>query len=479
MSNIDVLKAERAKRGRLPKVLRAMEGSLFPAQAKVLRSTSRKKAIAAGRRGGKTDVLSKLALRYAIKNPGETIPVLEKTLTSQASAAIWRMLRDLDGLYGIGCDFNEVMKVCTLPTGGNVSLIGVDTAAAADKVRGGKYPAVFVDEFGTIRPTIGAFLLDEVVEPALLDFGGDLILAGTPNLSRKGPFWEAFSGARKGYKAFNWDSRDNTALPLNKPEWTEEQRAAYRQRALEQIMEEHGWTWDSPQFVREYLGQWSEVTGCGVFEYTPDRNDIPRLATDGWTLFLAADLGFTDATAFVVWGRREGDRTSYVVHSEEHQGMTPHDFGARTKQLIERFGDFQAMVADTGGLGKAYVEQARQTFDLIFEPADKRGKLAHIKFLNGDLRTGRVRIMEGNAALCENLLELPWNDDSDDYADNFDDHLPDAMLYGHHFVTAWVRDRPEAALPPVVGTPEWVHAQERYIETALESELDGEDELDF
>lgn len=444
MATAAEIRAEQARRKRLPAAIKRLTEALTPPQRKAIESPAKRKLLHAGRRGGKTTLLVCKALIKASKFPNETVLILEKTLTTQSAIEFWTELKNVDERHGIGCSFHETNKICTLPNGATIHMMGSDTEDAADKVRGTRYVLVIIDEAGTYRTSVLQYLIDQAVEPALLDLSGDLVISGTPNRRKVGPFYE-FSQGRDGFVSFNWSLLDNTALPIIPlPDSSEEARAAWREQQLTELCARRGWSRTHPTFLREYMGVWAEDVGGGAYRFNPQINvieDFPIDSNDKWTFFIGADLGFNDPCALVVWARRKGDPQLYVIRSESRGNLAPTKWAAWAESWVNTYRDLGVVggkVADTGGAGKGYVEQAKDSFGLIFEAANKRNKLSHIDFVNGDLESGRIKVFRRACAeLISDLQELPMNEEGTDVADGYDDHEPDAMLYSHPLASAY------------------------------------------
>lgn len=280
-----------------------------------------------------------------------------------------------------------------------------------------------------------------------------------------------------GWSAHNWSLLDNTALPLVPVgNDTPEERRAWREQQLAELRARRGWSEKHPTYVREYLGQWSEDVGGGVYRINPAINvisDFQIEKSDGWTFFIGADLGFNDPCALTAWARRKDDPWLYVIRSESRPHLTPVKWATWAQSWIESYKELGVVggkVADTGGLGKGYVEQAQESYGLTFEAAAKRDKMGHIDFVNGDLESGRIKLFaKACADLIADLQELPLNEDGDDVADGYDDHEPDAFLYSHPLASKWqwsgfkrTRDK------PAKGSVEYYEQQEREMIEALE-----------
>lgn len=478
MSTVAELKAEQSRRKRLPIAIKKLKAALTPPQLSVLNSKAKRKLIHAGRRAGKTTGLVCLALTTAAAHPNETVLILQKTLTTQSAIEFWTELKSVDERHAIGCSFHETNKLCTLPNGATINMMGSDTEDAADKARGTRYKLVIIDEAGTFRSSVLRYLIDQAVEPALIDLEGDLVISGTPNRRKVGPFYE-FSQGADGFVAFNWSLLDNTALPIIPlPDNSELARAAWREAQLLELCARRGWSRTHPTFLREYMGVWAEDVGGGAYTINPQINVIEDFAVerdDKWTFFIGADLGHNDPSALCVWGRRKADPYLYAVRSESRPYLSPVRWAAWAQSWIETYrelGVIGGKVADTGGAGKAYVVQAEESFGLLFDAANKQGKLAHIDFVNGDLTSGRIKIFRRACAeLISDLQELPMNEEGTDVADGFDDHEPDAFLYSHPLASKWqFQGFTRHETLPDVGSKQYWEKEEALMIEAIEDD---------
>lgn len=181
-------------------------------------------------------------------------------------------------------------------------------------------------------------------------------------------------------------------------------------------------------------GIWVRDSGGLVYRYADDVSCLRVPPCDSH--ILGIDYGFHDSTAFAVLGWSEHEPTVYSVESFKRNRLTPGDAAELALELDRKY-RFVQIVGDTGGLGKGYVEEARQRFSLPIQQAEKRNKRGYIDLLNGDLATGRLRFGPGNEDLIAEMLELPWNKERTKPEDGFEDHICDALLYGWRACKAW------------------------------------------
>lgn len=457
--------AERKRREAFPEAVRSVIDSLFPLQRAFVDHPAKRKECHAGRRSGKTNAVAAHAFRVAHDHPGCVIPVFERTLSCTAAETFWKLLREFDERFKLGCDFHETSKICTLPNASKIQLLGADTIEAADKHRGGKHPLVIVDEAGTFRSRVLDYLLTDVAEPATMDMDGTIIVIGTPGLVPSGT-WHVITHS-EGWEHFHWNVVDNPCLGPS--ELDAAGKRAWRIDWLAALRKRFGWTEQTPRYMREYLGLWTTGLDDQIYAFDRGRNLVHALPApledERWTFALSMDLGFDHPTSFVVWGRLRGDPSKYVIESYEQSGLIPSAVAAHVERLRSRF-SFRTIVADTGGYGKGVAEEMKQRFGLPVKGAAKRDKRTYIEHTNGDLKSGRIKILaRANETLIEDLIALGWNDDKTDSAPGSRDHLPDGFLYGDREINTWVDSGEREG--PTPGTDAWWQAREAEIEEAM------------
>lgn len=424
-----------------------MEASLFGPQRALYDSAHNRKVVDAGRRAGKTFALTACALRAARDYPGATIPVIERTLTCRAAEVFWRTLVNMDDTYGLGIKFHHTMKHAKLPNSAVIAIMSADTVEAADKIRGDKYPAAILDEAGTFRNRILEYTIYEALQPALLDYDGTLIMAGTPSPLCEGPFYDAVHG--DSWEHHHWTMLDNPFIPDDLDKYpTDAARLAYRQAWLEDLKKQNGWSDTNPRLLREWFGRWVSNNEELVYSYVASAAvAAPDLTAGRWQYVLGIDLGFNDPSAFVVLAFNNEEPTIYVLESYEEAGLIPSAVAAHVERLRNRY-TFSAIVADTGGYGKGVVEEMRQRFSIPLLAASKKDKMAHVAILNGDFLNGTLRVVaSANRDLIADLRRLPKSDDGQGEHPGFANHLPDALLYGYRKAIALVQGLGQKAKP--------------------------------
>jgi hypothetical protein len=360
---------------------------------------------------------------------------------------MWRELKALNQRWGFQMEFNETSLIASMPSGSRIWLLGASHADDIARLRGHKYPLVCLDESASFGSHIEELVV-EVVEPALLDYDGTLVLAGTPGRRPTGLFYEVTSGFRQGWSTHKWSLLQNPHMP-----------EAARDLAL--IRARQGLSEEDPRYRREYLGEWVLDDSALVYRYGADRNiGRPELTSGEWFYNLGVDLGYDDDTAFVVGAFSSGSPNYYIVECFKKPGMIVSDVAREVGALSEKY-QLSRKVCDSGGLGKMIIQELNIRYGLGLLPAEKKDKLDFIEHMNSDMMLGRVKVYE-NCPLIEEWKALPWNDERDGENPNHANHLADACLYAwrdsKHFSGKTVLPGPEK------GSAEWFLMQERLSE---------------
>lgn len=177
-------------------------------------------------------------------------------------------------------------------------------------------------------------------------------------------------------------------------------------------------------------GLWTVDASALIYTYDVLKNVILS-APDCPRKVLALDYGLVnDAFSATILGYRPKDPVVYILQSWKKMHVVPSEANKITNELNESH-KFEGIVGDAGGLGRAYVEDARYA-GIPVEAADKNNKRGYIGLYVGELDRSRVKIVE---SACRQLLDeydsLPWSDETRTKEDpNFENHCSDGALYG-------------------------------------------------
>jgi hypothetical protein len=371
---------------------------------------------------------------------------------------IWRAFKRLNEQYRWGLQFRESDLRAIHPNGSQFVVMGADKIPELEKARGPeRIRLAIVDECQSHKPFNLAYLVEEVLEPGMMDVGGTLCLSGTPGLVPTGFWFETTTGLRKGWSVHSWTAADNPHLEVPFDEF------------IAMLKERRGWDDNNPILRREYFREWIRDASRLVYPYDPERNVFAKVSRDsGWTYVLAMDFGYVHSTAWAVMGYPKYGHKVYVLRSFKRAGQTPDDVAEVTASLIEEWNP-DVIIGDLGGLGKAYAVQFEQRYEIPIHPANKRDKRGTIEYVADALRTGKLLSHKDNTTLHNEWSSLVWDDNHEDIADGQDDHEADAVMYGFKETPAFFN-----ALEPkqreIDGLPPWVEREDDEEEDLLPKE---------
>ena len=466
----------------------AILGDLFPEQQIVVSDFSDRKSLLTPRRAGKTHVAIAYALIVACLNANCRVPIITLTLKS-AKKLYWAPLAAFSKKYGLGLKYSYTDNTATLANGSIVYLGGAETKSDIEKWRGGSYKLVIIDECKSFNINIFNELIYEILEPAAGDCDGTIMIIGTPGNILDGPFYEATapgllddSGDLITIDAYEpegfWANPPTRHDVVIKPRWVRHhwttQQNTFKPETWDNALRakaRNRWSNENPIWVREWLGQWVSSAETQVYALQSIVKNAggpsnalcvwaPRLNEHGynkhglpvehdWNYVLGMDMGFEDDFALVVVAYSPTTDKMYQVYEFKAQHLTVGGIGHVVTRTMDYFnGKIEAMVADTGGLGKTVVASLNEQFDLYIEPAEKNQKFDYIELLNSDLHAANIKIMISGELYTEMMaLQFDLAGRSKKQAIRMnrlkenahqDNHLCDAFLYTwrfclHHF----------------------------------------------
>ena len=417
---------------------------LFEHQRAFISDPANFKTALCSRRAGKTYASCYYLVETAFKYP-ESLSAYIGLTRSSAKRLMWMELKRANRKYHIGMSFNNSELICTMPNGSQIVLTGANDEADIDKLRGSAYRLVILDEAASFGPHMET-LVEEVLEPALIDHNGVLAMIGTPNAACAGMFFKATTDPRFGYSNHSWTILENPHIP-HADEW------------LKKRMKQKNWDEEHPVYLREWRGQWIRSDDSLIYKFKDERNlydHLPEHEHD-FDYILGVDLGYEDATAFVIGAYSRDLPHFYVVDCFKQSKMLPSEIAERIGAYSEQY-NFTSIVADTGGLGKSIVEEFKQRWALPIRAAEKKNKASYIELMNSDLASGFVRV-QADSQLLEEWRLLQWDEDRKKDDGRFENHLSDACLYAwresKHFTYS------AEVLPPTVGSPEYYKQVEK------------------
>lgn len=442
LSDDDILR-EFLRRDSIPRV--DLAHILFPAQKKAFKDEAQFQSWLCTRRAGKTTDLAVVLIEAAQKYPGCQVPYFGLTRDSVRNT-FWPILQELNTNYGLKGNPLESKLELVLPNGSRIRAIGADQKNFIQRVKGAKYPVAAVDEAQAFRPHIRE-LIDEALIPAIGDYNGKIIMAGTPGPIPHGMFYEATTQPKKhGWSLHSWSLFDNPHFPDARG-------------FVDAVKTKRGWTDDNPTLLREFYGKWVQDFDSLVYKFQLGRNEYRDLPVGGydWTRILGVDFGFNDKTAFSVLTYCRESPVVYCEYAYGESGLSVTAIASIIKDLRQKYAPVK-IVGDCGALGKTIAEELRKRHGIPLHPAEKTQKLANIALLNDAMRASFFKVHESQEDVKHQYMTLTHHPDGTGREDPvLPNDLADCILY------AWREAKAYAAQPrevPVKKTEAQVFKEE-------------------
>ena len=403
---------------------------LFKEQREVFLDTMvRRKCIMCSRRAGKTELNARLLVRTcAVPNS----PCLYVNLTF-ANAINQTFDKILECAKAIELPVQSSSKAdgfIIFANGSSITFKGNTNKAEADKIRGYKYRLAIVDEAQS--QVNMPYLINEVVEPLLMDFADSvLILTGTPPRVKNTFFEKAWN--TKGWQNYHWTMFENPYIPN-----PEEQ--------LEKICEEKGLTKDSDFIQREYFGVIAYDTEAQVFKDYQTFETVPDdfMPTD---IVIGVDFGFSDYNGVVSLAFNKNTMECYAFNENKFNKSTSSAviecvknhyenaklFMVDRAQKLHQDADLTNITIVTDSNEKAICYELSMNSKLPAYPCYKYDKVMAISQLSDWCRMGKIKVLKDGYLAEEFDMTVYKRDDNDNITSEIDDSyhpdIADALLY--------------------------------------------------
>lgn len=441
------IKAELSRRVKISAETKlfSIEEFCFDKQINFIRDPARFKIAVTSRRSGKSTACVADLLNTAITEKGDVAYITLSRIT--AKRIIWRELLRLNKEYGLrGRPDNSDLSM-HMPNGNIIYVSGAKDASEGEKFRGLSFKKVYIDEAQSFRSYIKE-LIEDILEPALTDYYGSLILIGTPGPIPAGYFYDASQNTQ--WSRHHWTMQQNPFIKIKSKKEPLE--------IIQELATRRGLTVNDPSIQREFFGQWIKDLNSLVFKFNPNINIAVELPKN-LTYIFGIDIGYKDADAIAVLGYSHVTGKVYLV---EEKVTTKQDITSLVEQIKELQVKYSPvkMVMDAGALGKKIQEEIRNRHQLPLEAADKNRKFEYITMMNDDLRAGRLLAIPGTRFEEDCNLEQ-WNYDDPSkprISDVYHSDINAAVTYGwreckHYFIEQQV-------VAPKPGTDKYMDAME-------------------
>lgn len=379
-----------------------------------------------GRRSGKTTAIVSALVRACLDHSATESLFLSLT-QDQAKDLIWKPLQDFDKDYALGLQFNHASLTATFPNGSKICVDGVKRKDDCERFRGFKYKVVAIDEAGSFGDHL-AYLIHDVLVPALFDLSGTLYLLGTPNEYCTGYFYERtqhLSASNRFQQQGQWVGwfatvLDNERFPLwaGKKNWRE--IAALEWSGLQSSEQED-------KFLREFAARWIRPNSTLVIPFDDARNIFTELPPGEVECVIGIDPGFNDPFAIVV-GAIIG-RTIYVVEAYQETKLDTEQQAQLTQHYASQYSPIDIVMDPAPG--KPLIARLGNHYGIPVRPADKTNKDASIQVLAEWFKQGRIKIAAHLTEAISELKTLQWRQKGNKREIFGKDHIFDALHYLH------------------------------------------------
>jgi hypothetical protein len=286
--------------------------------------------------------------------------------TYKNARPLWRFLRE--ALPQPPCRFNYTDKVVTFPSGGT---IGIYTADEPDSMRGESFHLVVVDEAARVKPDV----FDDVIEPTVADYDGDVYLVTTPK--GRNWFWVGWAAALADGKYAAAFTAPTSANPI--PTIRRAYELAKTRLTRRTFLQE----WDA-QFIED----------GGVFSGVDEAATAPVNEPPGKHRGHRVGIG-------IDWGKHE-DYTVAITYCGtceqqldlyRRNGIEYVQQRARIKELRDRWRPAR-ILAESNSIGDPNIEDLRREgVSVVGFETTAQSKPELIEALILGIETGKVRIL--------------------------------------------------------------------------------------
>jgi len=434
---------------------------LFDKQLAFIQDPSPYKVAVCSRRAGKTVACAAHLIDVAINTPN-VVCIYITLSAANAKKLVWKELKKINDNYKLEGVPSEADGSITFRNGSVVYISGAKDKSEIEKFRGLPIKLCYIDECQSFREYIKD-LIDDIIEPALLDYAGTLCLIGTPRATPTGYFYECAHN-NEIWSSHKWTFFDNPHIVAKS--------GKTHQELLERVLKRRSLTISDPSIQREYYGIWANDSDSLLIKYDAAKNDWnPPLPQHNYNYIMGIDVGFKDADAICILAWSEHDPVTYLIEEsiETKQGIT--ELANKIKELDAKY-HVHKMVMDMGALGKKIGEELVRRHQIPVEAAEKQRKMENIELLNDALRRGHLKAsMKSRFAQDTYLVEIDRDKSTPEriaVSNDYHSDVIDAVLYAFKFSPAYAYEPPTEKL--VKGTKEWAEAQSKQM---FEAELEG------
>lgn len=385
---------------------------------------ARFKVACCSRRAGKTRACAIILLLRALARADSNCLYITLSRVS-GKRIVWKTLLKYNRDFALGGVSNLSDLTLTFPNGSVITVDGAKDESVIERRRGEFFDIIVIDEAQSF-PAYIEQLIDDILEPTLIERKGALVLIGTPGKVRSGYFYESLRRAppeileRLHVEPANDNAGGDDESEAVVHEWSVHHWTIHDNAYIDDVDDELArirrrkrWSTDHPTYQREYLGRWVTEHEALVYKYDAQRNgyDPSGMQWDApdWVFVHFVDQGFDDADACGTIALRVSEPWIWLLPDEDvirRQGSA-----ALVNLAVTRWARYKgrsvAFVWDTGGGGKKTAADASMA-GVPVEAAEKSEKVAAIDGCNDLLLTGALKIPLNSQAAAD-AARVTWD----------------------------------------------------------------------
>lgn len=280
--------------------------------------------IICSRRAGKTELDARILVAACIE---KDTPCLYINLTfTNAISQQYGLCLKLANEYGLEIEKASSNEgIITFKNGSSITFRGNSTSAESEKLRGGKYKVIIVDEIGHQRWL--KYLIEDVLSPLQKDFfKHKIIYTGTP--PRVPHHYSEWLWNNPKVKHYHWTMKENPFMPNAEEE-------------IKKEAEKRGMSVDNTYIKREYLGimgaydtESQVYKGYQVYKELPTYNFTPT------NVYIGVDWGGVDNNAVCVLAADRYSKKAFVTEEFKQNNMTVTEICNKIIAIRDRAIDF-------------------------------------------------------------------------------------------------------------------------------------------
>lgn len=368
---------------------------MMPWQKEIFNDPSKRVCLFAGRRAGKTYEIAADMIKHclpgydSVKMPDGRIVrkprecVFVGLTIDTAKAAVWGPLCTLMDELNIPHKKNLSSYTITFSNGATIRLWGNSRKEEREKLRGGDYSMIVVDECQSQQGLL--YILESAAGPIVGGRNGKFMLAGTAPLSA-GTYWESIINS-EDWSHYHATMKDNITIPDY-------------QDALQRELAKYGGNPNNIAYRREILGEIAYDTDLIVYPTRTYETDKNKPSTNKFVeCVIGLDYGFRDATAIAPI-LIDGQGNGWLRHEFKKPGMSATDKVDTIKAKID-------FIKSTYGIPEESIHIFADNSDLDIAKdlidlgipnvctADKSKEKYQIGIIRDSLESGKLNIQQG------------------------------------------------------------------------------------